>query len=301
MNQIKKIISLYFNLSRKEANGFIILSLLIPIFIFLPWIGRLCFSSYDSIPSKDQHTMNTLLAQMENNPIIKTDSMMKEADSKKDIIYSYFDPNVASENEMIHSGVPDFVAVRIVKFRSKGGIFKTKEDLKKIYGLSAALYQQLYPHISIADSPKPTHSSRSLKREVKNTIQPFDLNKADSLTLVALKGIGPTLAGRILKYRLKLGGFLALKQLQEVYGLDSIALGEIDRYGYIDKNFSPVKIDLNSTDDKAFRDHPYIGKKITTMIVSYRNQHGHFTSAEQLKNIKSIPEQAYLKMLPYLK
>ena len=44
----------------------------------------------------------------------------------------------------------------------------------------------------------------------------FELNSADSLDLVQLYNIGPTIARRILKYRSLLGGYFCKEQLHEV-------------------------------------------------------------------------------------
>ena len=47
----------------------------------------------------------------------------------------------------------------------------------------------------------------------------LDLNAADSLELVALTGVGPSMAGRILAERRRRGRFDGLEQLQEVRGI----------------------------------------------------------------------------------
>lgn len=301
--RLHNFIALYFNLSRKEANGFIILCLLIPLFIFLPWIGRIWLSSDDPISWQDQQTLDSLVARIEahsGDKEIADSTALKK--TRKTIVYASFNPNNAMEEEMVSSGVPDFIARRIIKFRRKGGVFKTKEDFKKIYGLSEKTYQQLLPYIRLESTPIAVNPVTKINGSNTKTFStPFDLNKADSLTLVSLKGIGPVLASRILRYRLRLGGFISLQQLKEVYGLDSMALKEINSYGYIEENFSPNKIDVNSSDEKLLFTHPYIGKKIAGMIFNYRAQHGNFTSPEQLRNIRSIPEQALSKILPYVK
>jgi DNA uptake protein ComE-like DNA-binding protein len=43
----------------------------------------------------------------------------------------------------------------------------------------------------------------------------IDLNKADSATVVRLKGIGPVTAGRIVERRMKKGPFTNIEQLKE--------------------------------------------------------------------------------------
>ncbi len=52
---------------------------------------------------------------------------------------------------------------------------------------------------------------------------PIDINTADTTALIALPGIGSKLAGRIVSFRDKLGGFNSVNQISEVYGLrDSV-------------------------------------------------------------------------------
>jgi competence protein ComEA len=46
-----------------------------------------------------------------------------------------------------------------------------------------------------------------------------EINTADSLSIVYLKGIGPGFTKRIMKYRAMLGGFHSINQLKEVYGM----------------------------------------------------------------------------------
>ena len=46
-----------------------------------------------------------------------------------------------------------------------------------------------------------------------------DLNTASAEDLQRVRGIGPTLSERIVKFRTRLGGFSENDQLKEVYGL----------------------------------------------------------------------------------
>jgi competence ComEA-like helix-hairpin-helix protein len=64
------------------------------------------------------------------------------------------------------------------------------------------------------------------KSGVRRKQQAIDINTADSAAWVALNGIGPGFAKRIMTYREKLGGFYQVDQLKEVYGLDSLWVKE---------------------------------------------------------------------------
>jgi len=58
----------------------------------------------------------------------------------------------------------------------------------------------------------------------------LDLNGADSLALIALPGIGPTLAGRILAARAQRGRFDRLEELLEVRGIGEKRLEQLRVY-----------------------------------------------------------------------
>ncbi len=75
-------------------------------------------------------------------------------------------------------------------------------------------------------SPRDTAASASSGRVTRSTqrASPFhaghlDLNAADSLDLLELPGIGPSLAGRILALRRQRGGFQSVEELRSVRGI----------------------------------------------------------------------------------
>jgi competence protein ComEA len=302
MNKFRNFISLYFNLSRKESNGFIVLCGLMLVIFISPAVYRPLLSPPSTLLLSDKKTLDSLVVLLEHH-LIKEKLKPEQIKIKQEnITYLHFNPNIDSEEKMTNSGVPGFISKRIVKFRSKGGKFKTKADVRKIYGLSETIFQSLYAFIELPEEIEKTKTSHIptpiiYERKIR---QIFDINKVDSMQLVLFKGIGPTFASRIIKYRNKLGGFISKAQLKEVYGLDSIALQEIDLYTMIEKNFIPIKVNINITNATSIQSHPYIGKKVSQFIVNYRNQHGNYTSIEQLRNIKAISEENYLKMMPYL-
>ncbi len=68
-----------------------------------------------------------------------------------------------------------------------------------------------------------TRTSATRDKYVYRPLAPIDINKADTLTLQQLPGIGSKLANRIVLFRKKLGGFESVEQVRRVYGLkDSV-------------------------------------------------------------------------------
>lgn len=233
MNKHKNFIAQYFNLSKKESNGFILLCILMSIIIITPAFYQTFRTPEQKLLMSDKTILDSLVTVIDENKNWDSPLRKSENEVAYNTSYSSFKPNSSTEQEMTASGVPEYISRRIVKFRSKGGKFKTKADLKKIYGLKETDYKKLYPYIDLSESNEQT-SNLSRREPIAKTFpstisskQNINLNTTDSLQLISLKGIGPTFASRIIKYRNKLGGFIYKEQLKEVYGLDSIALKEI--------------------------------------------------------------------------
>lgn len=196
----------------------------------------------------------------------------------------HFDPNTLPEDSLALLGIPEKTIKSMTNFLSKGGRFRSKEDVQKIYNFPPLLYESLAPWIRIPTAPKP-----------QQKVIAMDLNLADSTDLVTLKGIGKTFASRIIRYRTALGGFHSLEQLNEIYGLKPETIAQITPFLKIK---APVrKIKINEVEELK---HPYLRSYQAKAILAYRNQHGDFKTYEELKNIDALDEETLAKLLPYL-
>lgn len=211
-----------------------------------------------------------------------------------------FDPNQVSKEELKNLGFKEFLANRIINYRTKGGKFVVKSDLLKIYGMDSLLYQKIFPFINLPETSAKEKSFDRLPSKEKPGFVKFDLNKADTSQLIRIYGIGPKLSSRIIAYRGKLGGFVSNSQLSEVYGLDSIVVKELVAKSFIEESFRPRQININSATEKELGAHPYIKYKLAKAIVAYRAQHGSFKSVDDLKKISILDENSFKKMVPYI-
>jgi len=129
-------------------------------------------------------------------------------------------------------------------------------------------------------------------------IQAIDINTADSAAWVALNGIGPGFAKRIMTYREKLGGFYQVDQLKEVYGLDSL---------WVKENKALLKVGagvyrflaINQVEWKDFK-HPYLPYGQSKVVLAYRKQHGVLKDFEALEKIQLLDLVAWKRLKPYL-
>ena len=126
----------------------------------------------------------------------------------------------------------------------------------------------------------------------------LDINQADSLAWVGLQGIGPGFAKRILGYRERLGGFYAVDQLKEVYGLDSMWV-EANRGHLLIGGGIYKKIALNRVTWNEFR-HPYVSYAQVKIFLAYRKQHPFISDFQSLESIKLLDLSMWKRLRPYL-
>lgn len=214
-----------------------------------------------------------------------------------------FDPNVLDKKGWVKLGFTEKQAAGILKFREKGGTFRTKEDVKKLYVVDAEIYSLLEPYIQLPEKTEQPAKAEAGKSEKpvsrKSESYRVELNGADSASLVKVRGIGPAFARRIIRYRDKLGGFSDIGQLQDVYGMDSARFNLIEEYLYTNADLIK-KINVNSASLDELRSHPFIDYYIAKAIVDKRIQKGAFDDLNELKEIPLIHESLFLKLSPYL-
>lgn len=128
--------------------------------------------------------------------------------------------------------------------------------------------------------------------------QRIELNRADTLELRRLRGVGAATARRIADYRRRLGGFIRADQLLEVYGVDSLTYEVVSKYVTLDTLLvSPLNI--NTEDLEVLADHPYVGWVLAKKIMAYRRQHGPYTSGTDMLHRLGVDSLARQRLLPY--
>lgn len=210
---------------------------------------------------------------------------------------SVIDPNTAGDEELSALGLKPGQIKNIRNYQRHGGRFRRPEDLLRMYTISDDEYARMKQYISIQQERERSHAP--LPRKMKPPVY-LDLNHADSAALTTVRGLGPVLSQRIVKYRERLGGFYAVGQLREVFGIDSVRFAEI-RSSLFTDSVTLRFIDINRASFEDLRSHPYIRYNLANAIVKYRVQHGFFRNEDDLRHISILPEEILRKIAPYLK
>lgn len=197
----------------------------------------------------------------------KGSQMVEENDAEIEL--KPFDPNTYTYEQLRAAGLQKEIAVSIVRWRSYGKVYRLREDLALVSGVSDSLYAVLKPYIIIADSvaakPKPQRWQR------------------ESHTLVENKAV--TSAKTIPEKQVE-------KQAISLKTKPSDSTWQSRKTGARE----PL-VDINSADTAALIALRGIGSKSAAEIVKYRELLGGYHSVEQISELKTVTEQNYEKIL----
>ncbi|MEO8794644.1 MAG: helix-hairpin-helix domain-containing protein [Daejeonella sp.] len=305
---MKKLFKSYFSFSKKEFNGIIVLFFLIILVLAFPYLFE-----YFKVPEVyDSRSFREEVARFESSARKSDKNFANRNDesagsTSAKAIYFEFDPNNLTEEKWLKLGLSSRQIKVIKNYEAKGGKFFKKEDLQKIYSITAAQYSKLEPYIAIEKNyfgrkefSQKSNSERVEKRyPAKKEFEVVELNSADSTSLETIKGIGPAFAIRILKYRNRLGGFYSVEQLKEVYGLDSSMFNNLKTQVKVNRN-SIVKTNINTAVFEDLKQSPYLTYKQINAIINYRKQHGLYKSIEDFKKIAILNDGILRKIEPYI-
>ena len=277
----------YFDFTKTQRNGIIVIVSLIILIL----VGM---KIYENRILYDDELI------IESFSGVKDTAVIDLANQEKVFVVRYFkfNPNHISEDSLLLLGISTFASQNLIKYRSKGGVFYRKEDLKKVYGVSDSLFVLLEPYIDIPQ--KQVYVEKKIVKR-PNTVKRLviELNQADTNDLIRIRGVGTVFANRIIKYRNLLGGYVDKEQLKEVYGIDQVKYDEIKDWVSVSPEFVK-KINVNKMNAEELQKHPYINYKEAGAIVGCRRNHGKFKTTEELLQISTIDENTYYRVLPYL-
>ncbi len=283
----RKFLNNYFGFNKQQRNGLFVLCSISLLLLIIR-------VTYPSFIKPDELVIENI--QVYEELIDSFQSVKKQKSKINTGVLIAFDPNTVTEVELMKLGFKEKTAKTFIKFRNSGFKFKQKDDVKKIYGITENFYKKLEPYIIIHSIPSNqalAANSKTTKNASQNVVE---LNSADSISLIALKGIGPAYAKRILKYRSLLGGFTHIEQLKEVYGMQDELFALIVQQCKVNPLLI-TKINVNTADFKVLNKHPYIGYELTKHLVNTRKK-----TTLNADNIADIiqDEAVSAKLLSYL-
>lgn len=310
----------YFQFTRKDRLAILIIATVLLASFLLPPILENRFSAKKPVTDT---TWMAALRQLEKPKAATADRFSHQRDVKNDYDeYVYdriadgynngikaelfsFDPNTLSAEGWKKLGLREKTIKTIRNYIDKGGKFRKPEDLQRVYGLKAEEYERLKAYVQIegfSPAALPVNESAPAKPAYSRGkgISVIDINTADSAAFESLPGIGAKLAMRIIHFREKLGGFYSVEQVGETFGLADSVFQKIKAYLQLRNAGVVAKININKATLDDLKIHPYIRYNLANAIINFRQQHGPFSTLEDLKKIAAIRVEQYEKVKAYL-
>ena len=122
-----------------------------------------------------------------------------------------------------------------------------------------------------------------------------EVNSADTTELKKIPGIGSGIAGGIVRYRERLGGFYALSQLEEVKHVTP----ELLKWFKLE-NDSTRKLEINKASLDRLRAHPYLTFYQAKVIMEHRRKKGQIKSLSQLALYEEFTEKDLERLSAYI-
>lgn len=221
-----------------------------------------------------------------------------------------FDPNTADSTQLLRLGLQPWQVRNIYKYRSKGGIYRKKEDFARLYGLTVKQYRELEPYIRISNDYLPASTLVGGKERAEREHYERDtvrfpvkiqenehivLNTADTSQLKKVPGIGSYYAKEIVRHGQWLGGYVSVDQLDEIEDFPKDA-----KKFFVIQNAHPKKLNVNKLSLTQLRRHPYINYYMAKAITDYRRLHGPLTSLDDLRLSNDFSPEVIERLKPYI-
>ncbi len=224
----------------------------------------------------------------------------KNISSKSDLkpINFEFNPNTLGKDSLILLGFSNYAANSLLKYRSKGGLIRTVDQMTKINGLDEETLDRLRP--LIIGLPKKKYKNYSSKDTVKQRFAAkkkfkkkvpkiFEINTGDTTEFINLYGIGRVYSNRILKFRQSLGGFFSIEQIKDVWGIEDSLYQSIRPFLTVDPTLIQ-KRNINNMDRDSLNKHPYINWQKSKTILAYKKTHGEYNDMDDFYKLHLLED-----------
>lgn len=222
-----------------------------------------------------------------------------------------FDPNHADSLTLIGVGLRHWQVSNMMKYRRKGGKWRTAEQFSRLYGLSAEEYERLRPYIRIAPADRADNYEyksgehalydtqgrpRYEKADKMSEGERLSLNLSDTTALKRIPGIGSYYARKIVGYRERMGGFVSAAQMDEIEDMPP----GLSRWFSADAGYEVRRIAINRATFKELVRHPYLSYEQTRVIVNHIRHYGKIRRWSDLSLYREFTEKDFQRLTPYI-
>jgi DNA uptake protein ComE-like DNA-binding protein len=206
-----------------------------------------------------------------------------------------FNPNFISDYKGYKLGMSVQEIDRLLAFRKNNKFVNTAKEFQNVTKVSDSLLNAIAPFFKFPDWVNHKKDFKGYKDfsnatfTKKEKIVFIDINQATKEDLIKVYGIGEAISIRVLTQKEKLGGFVSMEQLNDVWGLSPEVIANLNTHFAIAKLPNLNKIDINNASLKELSQFFYFKYDLARQIVKYRSMNGNFENIEDLIKIKGFP------------
>jgi len=270
----------YFQFTSAQRSGIGLLLFVIVFFQLLYF-----FVDMDSILSTNKEEQKWLSLQTQ------IDSLKKEKQHYIPKVYHY-NPNFITDYKGYKLGMSVAELDRLFVFRKSNKYVNSPREFQDVTLVSDSLMAVMSPRFKFPDwvlnkKKRKAYSKFNFPPKEKKIM--LELNEASKEDFIRVYGIGEGLSDRILKEKEKLGGFVNMCQLNDIWGLSPEVLEKLGEQFKISRIPTVKKININNSTLKELMQFPYFKYTLAKSIVTYRSMNGRIRNIEDLTKIKAFP------------
>lgn len=280
----------FWQISKTDRIGYLLLFALLGLHLSIDaWGPRPLLLTHEIVASQPQKLL------------LEADTLVPASHEKTFQLFP-FNINTATAQELERLGLSEKSIAGLMRFRSKGGQVRNEADFEKLFSIGTADKERLRPWLRWSDAERAslesTEKSSGPSKETSKVFVRVDLNQADSVQLLAVPGIGPAFASRIIRYRERLGGYMRIEQLLEVFGIDSAKYEAL--WPLLEVKSSTLRrVQPCEASEEELAAHPYVGKVLARRWAAYRLQRG-CKGCTDMQKLAGLEAERWEKLLPYL-
>ncbi len=279
---VLETIKSFFNYSRSQRTGlFILFTTIVALQLAYFFVD---FSSF----SKDTPEKEKWMSLQSH-----IDSLKQEKLEYVPKIYP-FNPNFITDYKGYKLGMSVQEIDRLFAFRKQNKYVNSAQEFQVVTKVSDSLLNAISPYFKFPDWVKNKKEFKDYKKfpskafDKKEKIVVIDINQATQDDLIKIYGIGEAISMRILKYKESLGGFVAMDQMTEIWGLSPEVIEKLNTHFKVSASPNIKKIDINNASIKELSLFPYFKYPISKNIVTFRSMNGDIKNSEDLTKIKGM-------------
>lgn len=280
MRQSNSIWATFLHYSKSQRIGIILLFGLIV----------LCQSFYVIHDFKSEE-LNTAEAQKWLAHQSMVDSLKSQSYNVKPTIYP-FNPNFITDFKGYKLGMSVAEIDRLLAYRKQNKFVNSAAEFQAVTKVSDSLLNAISPYFKFPDwvNNKKEYTTSTAKPAFNKPekIVVVDINQATKADLMKVYGIGDKISDRILDYKNKLGAFVSMEQLDDVWGLSPEVIAKLNQNFEVKSTAGIQKININNASIKELSQFPFFKYALAKEIVVFRSMNGDIKT-EDLSKIKGFP------------